>query len=207
MGVDLGIKLPAVVHVLGKGTRYVGNGRYQRIMRRRFHARRRALQKVGKVRAIRMSRGKERRWMRDIHHKLSRQIVTHAQQQGVGLIRLEELAGIRPQITQRTARTSRGTQRHRAVRTHNRMRNTWPCYQLTIYITYKAERLGMRVEHVDPAYTSQTCLACYARNKAQDRRYVCVRVGGWAIVTRWGPSILRADAPTLASLVTGLVPP
>jgi IS605 OrfB family transposase len=123
MGVDLGIKLPAVVHVPGKGTRYVGNGRYQRMMRRRFHARRRALQKVGKVRAIRMSRGKERRWMRDINHKLSRQIVTHAQQQGVGLIRLEELVGIRPQITQRTARTSRGTQRHRAVRTHNRVNN------------------------------------------------------------------------------------
>ena len=177
IGVDLGIKIPAVVHVLGKGTRYLGNGRYQRRMRRRFYAGRKQLQKAGKVRAIRKSRGKERRWMRDINHKLSRQIVTHAQQQGVGVIRLEELAGIRPRISQRTARTSRGAKRSHAARKNNRMKHTWSFFQLTQFITYKAERLGIRVEQVNPAYTSQTCPACFARNKAQDRRYVCTECG------------------------------
>ncbi len=180
MGVDLGIKIPAVVHVIGKGTRYIGNGRYQRFRRRRFHAGRKQLQKAGKVRAVRQSRGKERRWMRDINHKLSRQIVAHAQQQGVGIIRLEELAGIRRRISQytpRTACTSRGAQRHHAARKNNRMKNTWSFFQLTQFITYKAERLGIRVERVDPAYTSQTCPACFTRNKADDRRYVCVECG------------------------------
>ena len=100
MGVDLGIKLPAVVHVIGKGSRFFGNGHYQRFQRRRFYAGRKTLQRAGKVRAVRKSQGKEQRWMRDVHHKLSRQIVTHAQQQGVGVIRLEELAGIRPRISQ-----------------------------------------------------------------------------------------------------------
>jgi putative transposase len=94
MGVDLGIKIPAVVHVIGKGTRDIGNGRSQRFRRRRFHAGRKQLQQAGKVRAVRQRRGTERRWMRDINHKLSRQIVAHAQQQGVGIIRLDELAGI-----------------------------------------------------------------------------------------------------------------
>lgn len=181
MGVDLGIKIPAVIHIIGRGSRYVGNGRYQRAKRRQFYARRKRLQKAKKVRAVRKSEGKERRWMRDINHKLSRRIVTHAQQQGVGVIRLERLAGIRKRISQHTsgtAGTSRGAQRREhAARKNNRMKNTWPFFQLTQFITYKAERLGIRVEQVDPAYTSQTCPACFARNKAEDRRYVCVACG------------------------------
>src|SRR5579872_956306 len=37
MGVDLGIKVPAVVHIIGSGTRYVGNGRMQRAKRCQFY--------------------------------------------------------------------------------------------------------------------------------------------------------------------------
>jgi IS605 OrfB family transposase len=177
MGVDLGIKVPVVLHVLGRGTRCFGNGRYQRMRRRHFYAGRKSLQQAGKVRAVRQSRGKEARWMRDVNHRLSRQIITHAQQQGVGVIRLEELAGIRPRITQHTARTSRGTQCQRAVRNNNRMKHTWSFFQLTHFITDKAERLGMRVELINPAYTSQICPACGARNTARDGRYVCTECG------------------------------
>jgi len=173
MDIDLGVKIPAVVHVVGSGTRYLGNGRYQRMMRRRFFAQRQALQKAGKVRAVRQRQGKERRWMRDINHKLSRQIVTHAQAQSVGVIRLEQLAGIRQRTRQRTARTSRGVK----ARRNNRMIATWPFNQLTVFIAYKAERVGIKVEQVDPAYTSQTCPACCARNKATDRRYICAQCG------------------------------
>ncbi len=169
MGIDLGVTIPAVVHVVGKGTRYLGNGRYQRMMRRRFYARRKQMQQAGKIRAVRQSQGKERRWIRDVNHTLSRQIVAHAQAQGVGVIRLERLAGIR----QRTARTSRGAK----ARTNNRMIATWPFSQLSTFIAYKAERIGISVEQVDPAYTSQTCPACFARNKASDRRYVCSACG------------------------------
>jgi IS605 OrfB family transposase len=182
MGVDLGIKLPAVVHIIGKGSRFFGNGRSQRFKRRQFYSQRRSLQQAGKVRTVRQRQGKERRWMRDVNHKLSRQIVNHASTQDVGVIRLEELAGIRPRISQhsqRTACTSRGAKRRKAAkaRKNNRMKNTWPFFQLTQFITYKAERLGIRVEQVDPAYTSQTCPACFTKNKADDRRYVCGECG------------------------------
>ncbi len=169
MGIDLGVKVPAVVHVIGAGDRFFGNGREQRAKRRQHYARRKDLQKAGKVRAVRKSRGKESRWMRDTNHKLARQIVTQAQEQKVGVIRLERLAGIR----QRTARTSRGAK----ARKNNRMIATWPFYQLNIFIAYKADRVGIRVEQVDPAYTSQTCPACFARNKAADRRYTCSACG------------------------------
>jgi transposase len=104
MGVDLGVKVPAVVHIIGTGQRFFGNGRMQRAKRRQFYARRKALQHARKVRAVRKSQGKEQRWMRDTNHQLSHQIISHAKAQGVGIIRLEQLAGIRPRITQRTAR-------------------------------------------------------------------------------------------------------
>jgi putative transposase len=169
MGIDLGVKVPAVVHVIGKGHRFFGNGRYQRAMRRRFYAHRKDLQKAKKVRAVRKSQGKERRWMRDINHKLSHALISHAQQQGVGTIRMEQLAGIR----QRTARKSRGAK----ARKNNRISATWTFHQLATLIAYKAERVGIRVEWVDPAHTSQMCPACFKLNGAHDRRYRCTHCG------------------------------
>ena len=195
MGVDLGIKVPAVSYVQGKTLRCYGNGRYQRFMRRRFYARRKSLQKAGKKRALRKSRGKERRWMKNINHHLSRHIVNHAQQQAVGTIRLETLFGIR----ERTTRKSRGAK----ARKNNRMSNTWSFSQLAEFITYKAERVGMKVERIDPAYTSQECPACGKHNKAQDRRYCCSEcswrghrdsVGAIAISRRTGVSGHRKRA-------------
>lgn len=173
MGVDLGIKVPAVVHIIGKGHRFFGNGRQQRAKRRQFYAKRKDLHMAKKVRAVRKSQGKEACWMRDINHKLSRQIVSHAQAQGVGSIHLERLAGIRDRTRQRTARTSRGAK----ARKNNRLIATWTFYQLATFIAYKAARAGIAVEWVDPAHTSQTCPACFHRNKATDRRYVCVECG------------------------------
>jgi putative transposase len=116
MGVDLGIKVPAVTYTAGVGTRFFGNGRYQRFMRRRFYARRKKLQKAKKVRALRLSQGKESRWMKDVNHKLSRAIVNHAYSSGVGVIKVESLAGIR----EGTTRKSRGAK----ARKNNRMKNT-----------------------------------------------------------------------------------
>lgn len=171
MGIDLGIKVPAVTYVAGKGAQFFGNGRYQRYMRRRFYARRKSLQKAKKTRAVRKSKGKEQRWMKNVNHSLSRQIVNQAQRQGVGTIKLECLAGLRKDTTS----TSGGVKSKKGAkaRKNNRMKNTWSFYQLSQFITYKAERLGIKVEQVDPAYTSQECPACGTRHKAKDRTYVC----------------------------------
>lgn len=195
MGVDLGIKVPAVSYVQGKPVQFYGNGRSQRSMRRRFFAHRKSLQKAGKKRALRKSQGKESRWMKNINHQLSRQIVNQAKLDGVGTIKLETLFGIR----ERTTRKSRGAK----ARKNNRMSNTWSFFQLAEFITYKAERGGIRVERVDPAYTSQECPACGNHTKAQDRRYCCSdcgwkghrdAVGAVAISRRTGVSGKRKRA-------------
>ncbi len=176
MGVDLGIKVPAVVHIIGKGHRFFGNGRMQRAKRRQFYAHRKALQKATKVRAVRKSQGKEQRWMSDINHKLAHQIISLAHEQGVGTIRMEHLAGIRDRTRQRTARKSRGAMKSK-VRKNNRLIATWTFHQLATFIAYKAERAGIAVEWVDPAHTSQRCPACFRLNKADDRHYVCAECG------------------------------
>lgn len=51
--------------------------------------------------------------------------------------------------------------------------HNWSFYRLANYIDYKARLAGIRVEYVDPAYTSQRCPECGALNHAEDRNYVC----------------------------------
>jgi putative transposase len=169
MGVDTGIKVPAVAYIEGSSARFYGNGRHMRYKRRKFYARRKKLQQFKKKKTLSRTKHKESRWMKDVNHKLSRKIVNYAQQQGVATIKVEHLAGIR----QGTTRTSRGA----SARKNNRAHNSWTFYQLTSFILYKAARLGIKVELVDPAYTSQDCPACKQRNAADDRVYVCKKCG------------------------------
>lgn len=159
MGVDLGIKCPAVAVTSNGTTKFYGNGRQNKFVRRRFSRRRKKLGKAKKLRAIRKSKNKEHRWMADQDHKLSRAIINDAIALGVKTIKLEELSGIRE-----TARTSRK---------NNRSLHSWSFYRLATFIEYKAALAGIKVVYVNPAYTSQTCPCCGKRNHAKDRVYRC----------------------------------
>lgn len=159
MGVDLGIKCPAVAVTSAGTTKFYGNGRQNKYIRRRFAKRRKKLGKAKKLHAIRKSKNKEQRWMADQDHKISRAIVNDAISLGVKTIKLEELSGIRE-----TARTSRK---------NNRSLHSWSFYRLSKFIAYKAALAGISVVYVNPAYTSQTCPHCGKRNHAKDRTYKC----------------------------------
>ena len=159
MGVDLGLKVPAVA-VTGDGkVKFAGNGRQNKYTRRKNKSRRRKLGKSKKLNAIRKSKDKEQRWMQDQDHKISRQVVNFAIQNNVSEIRMEKLANIR-----KTARTSRKNEKNL---------HTWSFYRLARYIEYKAHMEGIRVEYVNPKYTSQKCPVCSILNKAKDRNYEC----------------------------------
>ena len=159
MGVDLGLKVPAVAVTDDEKVRFFGNGRQNKYVKRKFRSERKTLGKKKKLNAIRNSKDKEQRWMKDQDHKVSRAIIDFAKENKISVIRLEKLANIR-----QTARTSRKNEKN----LHN-----WSFYRLSKYIEYKANLEGIKVEYVNPAYTSQTCPKCSEKNKAQDRKYKC----------------------------------
>ena len=103
MGVDLGIKCPAVSYSTDGKVRFYGNGRENRYKRRKFYARRKKLQKAKKLRAIKRITDKEARFMRDRDHQVSRAIVNEAIRQGAKVIALEDLDGIREGCTKSTS--------------------------------------------------------------------------------------------------------
>lgn len=159
MGVDLGIKIPAVCCTDDNEVRFVGNGRMNKYVRRYHHSRRKELGKDKKINALKKSNDKEQRWMKDQNHKISRYIIGFAIQKNVGIIRLEKLANISKQT--------------RKSRKNNHSLSNWSFYRLASYIEYKANLVGIKVEYVNPAYTSQYCPNCRHINHAKDRKYDC----------------------------------
>ena len=159
MGVDLGIKCPAVSYVFDGSVKFFGNGRKNKYMRRHYAYLRKKLQKAKHIDAVKRINDKEQRIMRDIDHKLSHDIVEAAVAHDVKVIKLERLTNIRS-----TTRTSRK---------NNHSLHNWSFYRLAQFIEYKAKLAGITVEYVNPAYTSQTCPVCGHVHHANDRNYVC----------------------------------
>lgn len=159
MGIDLGLKIPAVAVTENGTTKFCGNGRQNKYYKRKHRANRKKLGKLKKQKAINKLNNKEQRWMQDTDHKVSRQLLNFAKDNNVSVIRLEQLSGIR-----QTARTSRKNEKNL---------HSWSFYRLAQFIEYKAILEGIKVEYVNPKYTSQTCPACGEKNKAKDRKYQC----------------------------------
>lgn len=159
MGVDLGIKIPAVCCTDEHKVKFVGKGRMNKYVRRRYQSKRKELGKSKQLNALKKFNNKEQRWMKDQDHKTSRDIVNFAIQKNVGIIRLEKLTHIRKKT--------------RKSRKNNRSLSNWSFYRLASYIEYKANLVGIKVEYVNPAYTSQRCPTCGHNNHAKDRNYNC----------------------------------
>ena len=163
LGVDLGIVNIAVdsdgeVHS-AKG---VNNIRYRR------QSLRSKLQKKGTrsaKRKLKRLSGKEARYARDLNHKISKHLVVKAKGTNRA-IAMENLEGISERVTVR---------RSQRAQLHN-----WSFYQLRIFVTYKALRLGVPFSVVDPRNTSRTCPACGHIDKANRKsqsRFLCVVCG------------------------------
>ena len=159
MGIDLGIKCPAVSYISDGSVKFYGNGRKNKYIRRHYKQLRKKFQKDKHPKTVKRINNKEQRIMKDIDHKLSHNIVETAAAHDVKIIKLERLANIRS-----TTSTSRK---------NNHSLHTWSFYRLAQYIEYKARLAGIKVEYVNPAYTSQTCPICGYVHHANDRNYTC----------------------------------
>jgi IS605 OrfB family transposase len=101
--------------------------------------------------------------LRCTNHHISKRLVAKAERTKRA-IALEDLTGIRTR-----ARVKGPQQRAR--------HSNWAFGQLRQFIGYKAQRAGVAVSFVDPAYTSQRCSACghtERRNRKSQAEFCCV---------------------------------
>jgi len=161
IGVDLGIVRHAVVAMPDKVLFF--NGKTARHRREHFDDLRRRYQHHRRTDRVRDGSGKERRWMQDTNHKLSRTIVDAALRYPNPVIVLERLDGIRYRMY--------GSKRFR------RMVSSWTFRDLVAKIQYKAARAGVGIVFCDPRGTSKTCPKCghaTRSNRPEQGRFRCV---------------------------------
>jgi putative transposase len=145
LGIDLGLN----------NFVFMSNGQFLRstkirAIKRKYSYLRKRLQSCGTrsaKRKLKRLRGRERRFMRDFNHQLSKQIVALP----YGCYALENLKSIR---------------KGRKGKRFNRMRSNWTYYQFRQLLQYKAEDKGKTIMLVDPRYTSQRCCRCGFTKKA-----------------------------------------
>lgn len=164
IGVDLGVVRLATV--AGSECVRIFDGKAVRQQREHYADLRRRYQRHGRRDRVKAMGRKERRWMRDMNHRISRQIVDLAGAYEQPVIVLERLDGIRERVRGSTA--------------FNRMLASWAFRQLVEFVAYKAAREGIAVVFVDPRGTSKTCHRCghSARANRRDQgHFRCVACG------------------------------
>ena len=107
--------------------------------------------------------GKEKRWMTDVNHNISRQIADNA---GNGdMLILEDLKYIRERL--------------RLAKKQRTIVHSWAFAQLQAFIEYKSLEKGAVVVYVDPRYTSQRCSECgfVHRSNRNSHKFICKACG------------------------------
>ena len=97
--------------------------------------------------------------IRDGLHKHTTKFVKLCEERGIGTIIFGDLTHIRDDIDY--------------GKKSNQKLHQWAFGKITQLITYKAKALGIKVEVINEAYTSQTCPSCGNRTKPNKRSYKC----------------------------------
>lgn len=158
VGIDLGI-----VNLCSTSTGLKFSGKQVTHTRNLFRETRRSFQSkdtASSRRVLKRLSGREHRWMRDVNHTISKQIV--ASLQPGDTIVLENLTNIRD----------------RRLFKEMRFRlNSWAFGQLQTFLEYKAKWAGIHVVYVSPAYTSRDCSLCSERGIRSGHRFSCRHCG------------------------------
>lgn len=160
LGIDLGI-VNIATDSEGKSCSgsHINNVRHRhRRLRRKFQKK----QTKSAKRRLKKLSGKERRFVRNTNHVISKRIVAKAKAQRKA-IALEDLKGIRDRVP--VSKSQRATL------------HSWSFYQLKGFIKYKAQRVGIPIIEVDPRNTSRTCPRCGCVDKANRKtqaKFRCV---------------------------------
>jgi len=150
LGIDRGIKNIAVL-----SNNMFFNSKHLREVKGRYQYLRRKLQHIGTRSAHRKLKklsGRERRFVRDVNHVISKRIVSLPYDVFV----LEELEPAK------MIRNGKGKKFRKQL-------SSWSPSELQKFIEYKAENMGKTVIYVNPKYTSQKCSRCGYIDKGNRR--------------------------------------
>jgi putative transposase len=189
LGVDLGMVNLATD---SDGNTFTGAKVHE--VRMRYHKRRSELQRVGTrsaKRRLKKLSGRQKRFQKDVNHKISKALVHKAVQSRKALA-LEDLTGIRESMT---------------VRRENRYeRHSWAFYQLRMYIAYKAAWASVPVRFVDPRNTSRTCSQCghcEKANRQNQSSFKCQQCG-FCLNADYNAALNISRAPVKVPLVASV---
>ena len=179
-GVDLGMAIPAVCALNSDEYKreYFGSGDTVKHIRNKYKAQRTRLQRAlklthggkgrkKKLKALDDFKARERHWAETYNHKIAKQVVDFAYENGAKYIIMEDLSDYKEDVMQ-----------------HKFCLGRWCYYQLQQFIEYKARLKGIIVLYVKAAYTSQTCHCCGyidSGNRPKDERgqsyFKCLNCG------------------------------
>jgi putative transposase len=117
------------------------------------------------TRRLRYLAGKEFRFSNDVNHCISKHLVDKAEHTKRS-IAIENLKGIRARV--------------RVKKPKRYLLHSWSFSDLQLKIAYKAQRKGIPVMVVNPAYTSQMCSGCghtEKANRSSQSSFACKQCG------------------------------
>lgn len=157
MGIDIGIKVPAVIATDKGKIRFFGNGREIRFRQRQLRSHVKKMQQQKNYKKLYKFNHKLHHVLTDYDHQISKQIVDFAIQEQIGVIKMENLIHI-----------NRRFNVHKYENVY-----LWSYRRLQEFIAYKAELAGIKVLYINPYNTSKKCPMCGEINYPNDRIYQC----------------------------------
>jgi putative transposase len=155
LGVDLGIRQIAVLSSSdGKINEFYGSevlSKHRELIQRREKLQKEKRGDNKKYQALQRLSGKDERFMDNINHNISKDIVEKAKHHSC-IIAIENLKRLRDNAPSKELR---------------KMLHQWSYRDLSRKIEYKAEAAGIPVKYVDPRKTSKNCSKCGKENKVE----------------------------------------
>jgi putative transposase len=161
VGVDMGVKIPAYCALnLGEDKKALGTEQDMIKFRNGIRKQRRTMQRnlsttgkngqgtKRKMQPLERLADKERGFVKNYNHKISKEIIKFAVKNKAKYINLELLEGF--------GKDEDG----KSIEKYKWMCSNWSYFELKTMIEYKAGLYGIIVRYIDPYHTSQTCSIC-----------------------------------------------